>query len=112
MNRAIDLGNCGKLPDAIQVLNCALAEFPESAGVRGYLAWFLLQLGQNEEAISRSREAIILAPASEKASLIHFHALWKSGNHADAVGEMNRYLAIKPSEQYANIIRELDMDTT
>jgi hypothetical protein len=33
---------------------------------------------RQKEAIEQSYHAIKLAPNSEKASLIHFHALWKA----------------------------------
>ncbi|MCE9555455.1 MAG: hypothetical protein K8T91_19075 [Planctomycetes bacterium] len=106
INHAIALDKVGEVGQAVQLLSDLTAEFPEAASTHGYLGWFLLQLGRNVEAIIQSRHAVRLAPRSEKASLIHFHVLWKSGEHIEALDEMKRFLTIRPSEVYAGIIKE------
>src|SRR5947209_265295 len=78
MNQAIEFANGGQVSRAVQLLTDLLAEFGNAAGVHGYLAWYLLEMGRQEEAIEHSRQATKLAPNSEKASLIHFHVLWKA----------------------------------
>jgi predicted Zn-dependent protease len=106
INKAIDIAEIGQLSQALQLLTDLAAEFPEAASVRGYLAWYLLQLGRQKEAIEQSRQAIGLAPKSERASLIHFHTLWKAGKYIEALDEMKRFLTIRPSEEYSRIIKE------
>lgn len=110
INKAIDYAEVGQLLQAVQLLTDLAAEFTEAASVRGYLAWYLLQLGRQEEAIEHSRRAIDLAPKSEKASLIYFHALWRAAKYIDALEEMKRFLTIRPSDVYANIIKEWEPD--
>src|SRR5262245_31753116 len=85
INRATDLAEAGNVKSAAELLSELVAEFGEAASARGYLAWYLLQLGRHQEAIEQSGRAIRLAPESEKASLIHFHVLWKSGKQIEAL---------------------------
>ena len=110
MNHAIDLAKVGDLAQAVQLMSDLVAEFGEAASARGYLAWFLLELGRKEEAIQQSRRAILLAPGSEKASLIHFQVLWQSGKHIEALDEMKRFLTIRPSQVYTEIIKKWEPD--
>ena len=106
LNRAINIGEAGDLAQAVELLSTLVEEFSEAASARGYLAWFQLQLGRQREAIEQSRHAVCLAPGSEKASLIHFHVLWKSAKHIEALDEMKRFLMIRPSQVYTEIIKE------
>jgi Flp pilus assembly protein TadD len=78
INYAIDLGKTGDFAQAVGVMSDLVAEYSEAASARGYLAWYLLELGRKDEAIQHSRRAILLAPRSEKVSLIHFQVLWQS----------------------------------
>jgi tetratricopeptide (TPR) repeat protein len=110
INRAIDMGEAGDIAQAVQLLSSLVEEFTEAASARGYLGWFLSQLGRHEEAIEQSRHAIRIAPGSEKASLIHFQVLWKSGKHIEALDEMKRFLTIRPSQIYTEIIKEWKPD--
>jgi tetratricopeptide (TPR) repeat protein len=106
LNHAIDVAKAGDLAQAVEIMSNLVGEFTEAASGHGYLAWFLLELGRQEEAIEHSLRAIALAPNSEKASLIHFHVLWKHGKHIEALDEMKRFLTIRPSQVYTEIIRE------
>ena len=106
MNHAIDLDVVGELAQAVQLLSGLVAEFSEAASARSYLGWFLMQLGRQQEAMEQCRRAIRLAPGSEKASLIHFQVLWKCGKHIEALDEMKRFLTIRPSQAYTEIIKE------
>ena len=106
INQAINFAKVADYPPQVQLLTDLVAEFAGAASARGYLAWFLLKLARNEEAIEQSCQAIRLAPGSETASLIHFHILWKSGQHIEALDEMRRFLTIRPSQEYTKIIKE------
>lgn len=110
MNHAIDLAESGNVEQAAKLLSDLLAEFSEAASVRGYLGWFLLQLGRYEEAIEQSARAIRLAPESEKASLIHFQVLWQSGKQIEALDEMKRFLTFRPSQIYTELINKWKPD--
>jgi hypothetical protein len=105
INQAIQLNSDGRTASAVELLMGLALEFPEASAVHSYLAWFLLCEGRCGEAVAHSLRAAKLAPKSEKSSLIHFHVLWRNGQHHQALDEMKRFLAIRPSEEYANIIK-------
>lgn len=106
MNKAIALATNDQTALAVELLTNLMAEFPRAAGVRAYLAWFLFRIGRHEEAIEQSRQAVKLAPRSETGSLIHFHILWDTDNRIKALDEMKRFLMIRPSGEYVNIVKE------
>ena len=105
IKHAIDLDSRGETGLAVQHLSALLAEFPSASSLRGYLAGFLSRSGKVEEAIEHGRHAVLLSPKSEKASLVLFHVLWKAGKHLEAFDEMKRYLAIRPSKEYSDLIK-------
>ena len=105
INAAIEFAAKDQLAAAIKLLTTLAEEFPKASAVHGYLAWYLLEDGRHREAIQRSGIAVRLSPESEIASLVHFHALWKAGEHTDALDEMKRFLSIRPSDEYANILK-------
>jgi hypothetical protein len=108
INQAIALESNGQLLAAVQLLTTLARECSDASSVHGYLAWYLSQSGRHEEAAMHSSEAVGLSPASERASLVHFHALWSSGQHLEAIAEMNRFLTIRPSSEYNSIFEEWD----
>jgi tetratricopeptide (TPR) repeat protein len=106
INEAIDFAANDQTSVAVQLLTTLAEEFPRTSSVHGYLAWFLLQIGRHQAAIGHSQEAVSLSPRSERASLIHFHVLWEAGQRIQALDEMKRFLMIRPSEEYASIIKD------
>ena|SRR2546426_6215634 len=106
INHAIDLHRKGQTELAVQHLSASLAEFPTVAAIRGYLALLLHGCGRFDEAIQHGRQAVLLAPKSEKASLVLFHALWSAGQRIEALDEMKRFLAVRPSEEYSNFLKD------
>lgn len=78
---------------------------------RGTLAWLLggvySDLGQYDEALRYTEEALRIHPASEAASIQLFHALYLLGRYRDALSELRRFVAPRPSPAYAALIREL-----
>jgi predicted Zn-dependent protease len=109
INEAINIAASGQTATATQHLARLAADFPDVASVRAYLAWFLSQNKQHNEAIEQSQQAVTLAPESEKASLVRFHVLWKAGEHIRALDEMKRFLVIRPSEEYIGLVRDWDL---
>ena len=106
INHAVDLNRKGQTELAVQHLSALLTEFPTVASIHGYLALFLHGCGRFDEAIERGRQAVLLAPKSEKASLMLFHALWSAGQRIEALDEMKRFLAVRPSEEYSNFLKD------
>ena len=110
INRAIGLDQNGQVSSAVELLARLVEQFPKAAGAHAYLAWFLLHTDRRAEAIEHGRTAVELAPNSEKASLIYFHALWKSGHQTEALNEMRRFTLIHPSDEYSNMAKDWKMD--
>jgi len=110
INKAIELHADGRTPSAVDLLADLAEEFPQAAGIHAYLSWFLSDLGRSVEAIEHGGRAVRLAPASEKASLIYFHSLWKSGLQARALDEMRRFLGVRPSQEYSRIIQDWKLE--
>jgi tetratricopeptide (TPR) repeat protein len=104
IKRAIDLDSKGETEAAVQHLSALIEEFPSASSLHGYAALFLSRAGRLDDAIEHGRQAIQLWPMSEKASLVLFEALWKAGQHIEALDEMKRFLTLKPSEEYTKMI--------
>jgi predicted Zn-dependent protease len=105
IRHATDLYSKGETELAVQHLLALIAEFPMAASLHGYLAVFLSRRGRVSEAVEHAREATLLSPKSEKGSIVLFQALWKTGQHVEALDEMKRYLALRPSEEYSKMIK-------
>jgi tetratricopeptide (TPR) repeat protein len=109
INHALDLHRRGKTGLAVKHLLPLIMEFPRTSSIRGYLALFLSLSGRFDEAIEHGRRAILLSPKSEKASVVFFGALWKSGRRTEALDEAKRFSAIRPSEEYSKMLKELGL---
>jgi predicted Zn-dependent protease len=79
---------------------------PASASVHAFLADTLWDQGRLTQAIASFRKAVELAPKSEMASLGLFHTLLESGDRADAIAEMNRFLSLSDSEEYQTLAQQ------
>lgn len=110
INRALELGRAGQQDRAVAHLLKLLKDFPNAASIHGYLGICLLRLNRSDEAVFHGRKAALLSPQSEKASLVLFSALWRAGQHIEALDEMKRFLLIKPSKVYSDMIKQWDLD--
>jgi len=93
----------------VQLLSALIEEVPTAASLHGYVAIFLSRDGRLDEAIKHGRQVIHLSPESEKASFVLFEALCKAEQYEEALDEMKRYLALRPSEEYAKMIDEWNL---
>jgi len=109
IKRAIELDSKCEPELAAQHLSTLIAEFPTVASLRGYLALYLYRSGRYHQAIEHGRQAVLLAPKSEKASFVLFQSLWTAGQHIEALDEMKRFLALKPSAEYSKMIKEWEL---
>lgn len=110
IKHATDLASKGETGSAILYLLALIENVPIAASLHAYLAIFLSRAGRLNEAIEHGRQAIQLSPTSEKASFVLFDALRTSGHHIEALDEMKRFLALKPSEEYSRIIKEWNLN--
>ena len=111
INKAMRFAHDGKFAQAVQLLRSLAGEFPKAGSVRCYLAWSLSKLGQNKEALKHSRQAIILSPKSEYASLAHYLVLCQNRKWIEALDEMKRFVMIRPSKVYTKIIKSWETDS-
>jgi len=109
INHAFDLDSKGQTELAVQRLSALIAEFPTVGSVHACLALFLYRSGRFDEAIEHGRKAVQLSPKSGIASAVLHRALWKTGKRIEALDEMKRLLAIRPSEVYSKMIEEWNL---
>jgi tetratricopeptide (TPR) repeat protein len=109
IKQALQLHSNGQTELAVEQLAALLAEFPAVGSLHGYIALFLYFSGQLDKAIEHAVQAVVLSPRSELASFIYFRVLWKAGRHVEALDEMKRFLTIKPSRIYSDMIKEWDL---
>jgi predicted Zn-dependent protease len=110
INQAIGLEATGQRSKAIETLEGLVSELPGVAAARAYLAWYYMETGRHDESILQSQKAVELATESERVSLVHFHVLWAAGHHAAAIDEMKRFTERHRSEDYTEILKELEDD--
>jgi tetratricopeptide (TPR) repeat protein len=110
IKHARDLYSEGETEAAVQYLLALIDNFPATASLHGYVALLFSRVGQLDEAIDHGRQAVYLSPTSENASLVLFEALSKSGLHIEALEEMKRFLALKPSREYLKTIEEWELN--
>jgi tetratricopeptide (TPR) repeat protein len=85
-----------------------VAEFPREGLAHAYLAWVLSYNGRHRDAIEHGKVAVELSPRSERVSLLFFRVLWSADEQPQAIDEMRRFVALEDSEEYAQIILELE----
>jgi tetratricopeptide (TPR) repeat protein len=106
INHAFDLDSKDQTELAVQHLSALIKEFPTEGRIHAYLALFLYRSGRFDEAIEHGRKAVQLSPKSGTASAVLHGALWKTGKRIEALVEMKRLLAIRPTEVYSKMIEQ------
>jgi tetratricopeptide (TPR) repeat protein len=92
---------------ARELLRTLAAEYVNSASVFGLLGDVNWRLGELSDAVRCFGRATSLSPTSELASLGLFHSLWDAGRIEAALNEMQRFLSLSRSAEYARLLREL-----
>lgn len=108
---ALDLLEQGKSEEARSALVQIAKSHGESAALFAKLGSIEWDLGRLTEAIVHFRKATHLAPQSETASLGLFHCLWENGEREAALEEVKRFQSVGDSEDYRNIVRDLNAAT-
>ena len=106
-NEALKLRAAKRYDQAKEILLALADENEDSASVFGILGDVYWQLGSWENATRCFARAVKLSPKSELASLGLFHTLWESGQARLALNEMERFLSLSHSAEYAKVLREL-----
>ena len=106
---ALAMRDAGDLQGAHEALSRLAEEYPSTSGILGMLGSIQLELGLKPAAASSFRQAILLSPDSELASLGLFHSLWESGDTDGAFAEMKRFVASSgPSDEYRKVLEEIN----
>jgi tetratricopeptide (TPR) repeat protein len=106
INHAFELDSKGQPELAVELLSALITEFPTEGRVHAYLALFLYRSGRFDEAIEHGRTAVQLLPKLGIASVVLHRALWETGKRIEALDEMKRLLAIRPSPVYSDMIKD------
>jgi hypothetical protein len=108
ISQVVELVADDRAPLATERLVALVAEFPREGLAHAYLAWVLSSSGRHRDAIEHGKVAVQLSPRSERVSLLFFRVLWSADERAQALDEMRRFVALEDSEEYAQIILELE----
>jgi len=108
ISQVVELVADNRVPLATERLVALVAEFPREGLAHAYLAWVLSTSGRHRDAIEHGRVAVQLSPRSERVSLLFFRVLWSADERPQALDEMRRFVALEDSEEYAQIILELE----
>jgi predicted Zn-dependent protease len=107
-DRAVKLKDQGDFAGAQQIVEQLIAAEPTSAGLHWFLGMLSWEQGASDKAERAFRRATELNPHSENASLGLFHCLWETGRQAEALGEIKRFLTIAESQDYRQILAEIN----
>ena len=108
ISQVVELVADDRIPLATERLVALVAEFPREGLAHAYLAWVLSFNGRHRDAIEHGKVAVQLSPRSERVSLLFFRVLWGADERPLAIDEMRRFVALEDSEEYAQIILELE----
>jgi len=108
ISQVVELVADNRVSLATERLVALVAEFPREGLAHAYLAWVLSYNGRHREAIEHGKVAVQLSPRSERVSLLFFRVLWSADERPLALDEMRRFVALEDSEEYAQIILELE----
>ncbi len=110
LDRALKLQRAGRARQAARALEKLALTDPDSPTVVGLLGNLYLELGELEKAVFHLRRATALSPKSELASVGFFHSLWESELFTEALREMQRFLRMNESPEYAKLLRDLAVE--
>jgi tetratricopeptide (TPR) repeat protein len=104
----VKLKESGDLIGAKTLLLNLVSKHHEEGWLYWYLGHIYWRLGDLELAVNTFKRATAMAPQSERASLGLFHCLWQQGKTEEAMDEVARFMAIADSEDYREILAEIN----
>lgn len=106
-NEAIRCRDKKEYSTAIDILKQLLVNNPKSPSFNGILGGIYFDLKEYYKALEYFKKASNLNPKSELASTGYFHSLFELGYISGGLKEINRFLKLKYSSDYIEIIKEL-----
>ena len=107
-SEAVKFKDAGQFDSAKRLLLDLANEDPESTATFAVLGDVCMDMGVLDEAVTAFKRAVELAPTLEAVSLGLFHSLWKLGRRVEALEEAKRFQSISDSEDYREIIKEIN----
>ena len=108
MSEANKLFDAGDFKSARRLYFDLADKDPQSIKILSGLGLTSMKMGLLEEAVGVFNRAVKLAPALEGVSKGLFHSLWDLGRRVEALEEIKRFQAISDSEDYREIVREIN----
>ena len=105
---ASKLQDAGQLESAKNLLLELLEKDPQSTRILAALGLVCYELGALDEAVGVFKRAVELSPALEGVSKGLFHSLWKLEKRVEALEEIKRFQTISDSEDYREILKEIN----
>jgi len=106
-NRALRLRDGGDWLGAAAIFEQLDVEHPNHPAILGVWGSIYFHLKDWQRALPLYQRTVSLSPESELASLGLFHSLWNVGKRKEALAEMKRFLSLKESEEYRQLIKEI-----
>ena len=97
----------GRFCEANQILLKLEKEDPGNLAVALVRAGVLFKMDSFQEASDLFGKITRSQPCDDLASRGFFHSLWKLGRHDEAFEEMKRFLSLKDSEGYLELLGDL-----
>jgi tetratricopeptide (TPR) repeat protein len=94
-----------KLDEALEMIETAVAERPDSGYITDSLAWVFYRLGRYEEAVAPMEKAVQLLPVDPIVNDHLGDVYWKVGRFREAEFQWKRALSFDPEEDEAERIR-------
>ena len=107
-SKAVKFKETGQLDAAKKLLIDLAEKDPKSPAILAVLGDVYWEMGILEEAVNTFKRAVELAPTLEAVSLGLFHCLWKLGRREDALVEIKRFQSVADSEDYREIVKEIN----
>ncbi|MEM6406871.1 MAG: tetratricopeptide repeat protein [Pseudomonadota bacterium] len=94
-----------KLDEALEMIQTAVAERPQSGYITDSLGWVYYRLGRFEEAVAPMEKAVSLLPVDPIVNDHLGDVYWKVGRFREAEFQWKRALSFDPEEEEADRIR-------
>jgi predicted Zn-dependent protease len=105
---AVKIRDRGDLNSARQLFLKLAEEDTQSTAIYAVLGDICWDMGLLDEAVLAFSHAVKLSPKLEAVSLGLFHTLWKLEKRVEALEEIKRFQSIADSEDYREIVREIN----
>lgn len=108
MSEANKLLDAGQFESAKKILSDLEKKNPQSIRILAGLGFACMETGALNEAVGIFKRAVELSPTLEGVSKGLFHSLWKLDRRVEALEEIKRFQSISDSEDYTEIVKEIN----